>query len=166
MLSRVLFGAAATALLLVAPGQARASTTRTVIDVPLRILDNLCAGAEPVSLSGHEYITTTTTPRAGGGFTVRASIVAPDLIGAGMVSQIPYHGVDGQQTYEYVAPAPYPSTSDVTLYTLLQPLYGLPTMYFVTVLRQVVLSDGTAVTTFRDMRLTCTQPKCSHVHRS
>jgi hypothetical protein len=150
--------------LVIVPSQAAAQTTRTEIHVPLRILDNLCANDEPVQLSGDEYITTTTTARSDGGYTVRASIVAPNLKGTGMLTGIPYRGVDGQTTYSYAAPAPFPAVDDVTLYTVLKPQYQLPSMYLVTVIRETIAFDGTPLTTFRSISLTCKQPTCSH-HR-
>jgi hypothetical protein len=148
--------------LLVAPAGPSAATTRTVIHIPLTVLTNLCNNAELVQLSGDQYITTTTTPRSNGGYTVSASIVAPNLTGSGIVSRVPYRGVDGQQTYSYYAPAPYPSTYDVTLYTVLQPLALIPSEYLVTHIRQTIAFDGTPVTTFQNVQLTCKQPTCSH----
>lgn len=156
--------AAAAAFVAAAPASADAQTVKTKIHIPLTVLDNLCADAEPVALSGDEYITTTTTARRDGGYTVSASIVAPNLTGTGLVSQIPYRGVDGQRTFQYVAPPPFPASYDVTLYTVLQPQYKLASMYLVTVIRQTIAFDGTPITTFRSVSLTCRQPTCS-AHR-
>ena len=159
---RAVTGTVLSAAALVVPAQASAETTRTEIHIPLTVLTNLCAENEPVALSGDEYITTTTTPRPDGSFTVTASIVAPNLTGTGMVSNIPYSGVDGQQTYSYIATPPFPSTYDVTLFTILRPAYKLASMYLVTVIRQTIAFDGTPVTTFRSVSLTCKQPTCGH----
>jgi hypothetical protein len=157
-------GAAIAALIAVVPASADAQTVKTQIHIPLTVLHNLCANDEPVALSGDEYITTTTKARSDGSYTVSASIVAPNLAGTGLVSQIPYRGVDGQRTFQYVAAPPFPSTYDVTLYTILQPAYKLASMYLVTVIRQTVAFDGTPITTFRSVSLTCRQPSCS-AHR-
>ena len=54
--------------------------------------------------------------------------VLDELKGTGLVSNIPYNGVDGQQTYQYIAAPPFPSTYDVTLYTVLRPAYKLKSM--------------------------------------
>jgi hypothetical protein len=159
-------GAVVAAVMLVGPAQAAAQTTRTQIHIPLTVLDNLCANDEPVALSGDEYITTTTTQRRDGSYTVAASIVAPNLKGTGLVSNIPYSGVDGQQTFSYVAPPPFPTTYDVTLFTVLKPAYELPSMYLITAIRQTIAFDGTPITTFRSLSLTCKQPKCSAKRRS
>jgi hypothetical protein len=160
-------GAVTAVLFIAAPGQAAAETTRTQIHIPLRVLTNLCNNAEPVQLSGDEYITTTTTPTSNGGFTVTASIVAPNLTGTGLVSMVAYRGVDGQQTFSYFAPPPFPSTYDVTLYTVLKPLSStIKSMYLVTRIRQTIAFDGMPITTFQDVSLTCTQPRCSAQRRS
>jgi hypothetical protein len=159
-------GAVTAVLLMAAPGQAAAETTTTKIHIPLRVLTNLCNNAEPVQLSGDEYITTTTTPTSDGGVKVTASIVAPNLTGSGLVSMVPYRGVDGQRTFSYFAPPPFPSTYDVTLFTVLRPVGAIPSMYLVTQIRQTIAFDGIPVTTFQNVSLTCTQPKCSATRRS
>jgi hypothetical protein len=159
-------GAVVAAAILAVPAQAAAQTTRTQIHIPLTVLDNLCADAEPVALSGDEYITTTTKQRRDGSYTVKASIVAPNLKGTGLVSNIPYSGVDGQHTFSYVAPPPFPTTYDVTLFTVLKPAYKLKSMYLITGIRQTIAFDGTPITTFRSLSLTCKKPKCSAKHRS
>jgi hypothetical protein len=160
-LARPCLAAAVAVLAVVGPAQARAQTVRTQIHIPLTVLTNLCADAEPVALSGDEYITTKTKPTRNGGYTVSASIVAPNLRGTGLVSNVPYRGVDGQRTFSYFAPPPFPATYDVTLYTVLKPQYKLPSMYLVTVIRQTIAFDGTPITTFRSVSLTCKQPTCS-----
>ena len=110
----------------VLPGGASATTgggqtVKTTIHMPAMILDNLCNGAEPVYLSGDLMITTRTTPDSRGGYTVQSSSDAHNLQGQGLVSMLGYEGDDGEDSYQYYAPPPYPSTFSVTHYTRLVP---------------------------------------------
>jgi hypothetical protein len=139
---------------LVVPATASATgkTVQTTVHIPATVLNNLCYGAEPVALSGDLRITETTTPDSRGGYTVRSSSRANNLQGQGLVS---LYGYDGEDSYSYYAPPPYPSTQRVTHYTRLVPKGPIPSMYLVTEFRQTVLGDGTAVPTLDRTYLTC-----------
>jgi hypothetical protein len=144
-----------------APASGRGQTVRTVIHLPALVLINECNG-DAVNLSGDLYITTTSTPTSNGGYTVRSSSDAHNLRGAAINPPMtPYRGQDGENSFAYYAPPPYPSTFTVTHWTKLVPQANAPSMYLVIVLREVVAADGTTVPTFQRAYLTCTQPKCS-----
>lgn len=162
--------ALAAALALVGPaageatgGKGNGTTVKTTINLPALVLDNLCNG-DVVNLSGDLHITTTTTPRANGGYTVESSATAPDLRGSRIapLPAISYRGGDGENTYSYYAPPPYPSSHRVVHWTKLVPSGNAPTMYLVIVIRETIAADGTpAVPTLERVYLRCTEPKCS-----
>lgn len=144
-------------------GGGKGKTVRTTINLPALVLDNLC-NADVVNLSGDLHITTTTTPRRDGGYTVRSSAVARDLEGERIAPPPPigYRGDDAEHTYSYYAPPPQPSTHRVVHYTRLIPdAAGEPTMYLVLVLRETVLADGTVVPVFERAYLVC-DPRRRH----
>lgn len=159
-------GMALLALLLLAtlpPQQAtahdsRGRTTRTTIHIPLIVLDNLCANAEPVALSGDLYVVVTTRAERNG-YRVVSRSYAPDLRGQGLVSGVSYRGSDGENSVAYYAPPPYPSRWSVTHWTVLIPNGQVPRMYLVIVLRQVIGADGSVVPTLEGTRLTCRRPQ-------
>ena len=140
----------------------KGQTVETTINLPALILTNLC-NADTVNLSGDLHIRTTTTPRANGGYTVQSSAIARDLRGQRIAPApfIGYHGDDGENTFSYYAPPPYPSTHRVVHWTRLIPEANAPTMYLVLVLRETIAADGTVVPVFERAYLVCTQPRCS-----
>jgi hypothetical protein len=134
-------------------------TVKITINVPALVLDNLCNG-DVVNLSGDMTITTTTTPRSDGSYTVKSSAIAKGLTGSRIAPPpvIGYKGDDAENTYSYVAPPPYPSTHTVTHWTKLVPQGNAPTMYLVTVLRETTLADGTTVPVLDRAYLACSPP--------
>jgi hypothetical protein len=139
------------------------TTVREVINVPLLPLTNLC-NADVIAFSGDMYLTTTTTPRRDGSYTVRTSAVAPNLTGDKIGPLPPYYryrGSDAENAYTYVAPPPYPASRSVAHWTKLTPQSGsgAPVMYLVVVSRQTVMADGTVVTTAERAYLACRPPR-------
>lgn len=143
-----------------APAKAQTQTVDYTLHVDAMVVDNLCNG-EPVNLSGDLRIRETTTQRSDGSYTVNSTTNGKDLRGPGLVTMLNYRGQDSEQSNQYVAPPPYPTTFTDTHYTKLVPQGKAPSMYLVIVLREVVLGDGTAIPTLNRMFLTCTKPKCS-----
>ena len=145
-----------------ADAQSKGTTVRTTINLPALVLDNLCNG-DVVNLSGDMTITTTTTPTRDGGYTVRSSAVARDLRGTRIapLPAIGYRGGDGENTYSYYAPPPYPSTHRVVHWTTLIPEGKAPRMYLVLVIRETIAADGTVIPVFESAYLVCKQPSCS-----
>jgi hypothetical protein len=146
-------------LVLPATASAAGKTVQTTVHIPATVLNNFCYGAEPVALSGDLRITTTTTQDSRGGYMVQSSSRANNLQGQGLVSLYGYEGDDGEDSYAYYAPPPYPSTQRATHYTRLVPKGPIPSMYLVTEFRETVLGDGTAVPTLDRTYLTCQGPK-------
>jgi hypothetical protein len=140
-------------------GGSGSQTVKITINVPALVLDNLC-NADVVNLSGDMTITTTTTPRSDGSYTVRSSAIAKGLKGSRIAPPpaIGYKGDDAENTYSYVAPPPYPSTHTVTHWTKLVPQGKAPTMYLVTVLRETTMADGTTVPVLERAYLACSPP--------
>jgi hypothetical protein len=162
-------GIAAAALTVVAALPAGATTTagkgttvRTTINIPAMVVDNLC-NADVVNLSGDLTITTTTTPARNGGYTVQTSSVARDLRGTRIAPppEINYRGGDGENTYSYYAPPPFPSTHRVVHWTTLIPDGNAQRMYLVLVIRETIAADGTVIPVFERAYLVCRQPSCS-----
>ena len=143
----------------------RGTTTDVTLNIPLMFLDNLCNG-DVVTLHGDLRIITRTTPTRNGGYTVRSTAIARNLQGerAAPPPPIGYHGDDGENTFSYYAPPPYPSTFRVVHWTRLVPEAPAPTMYLVLVLRETVLADGTVVPVFERAFLVCARPTCSSRH--
>jgi hypothetical protein len=141
------------------PAAGRTQTVDYTLHVPAMVIDNLCNG-EPVNLSGDLHIRESTTQRADGSYTVTSTTNGKNLRGPGLITMLNYLGQDTEQSNQYVAPPPYPTTFTDTHYTKLVPQGNAPSMYLVIVLREVVLADGTVVPTINRMFLTCTQPKC------
>jgi hypothetical protein len=141
-------------------GSGGGQTVTTTINLPALVLDNLCNG-DVVNLSGDLRITTTTTPRSGGGFTVRSTADARGLRGERIfpLPAIGYRGDDREDTYSYYAPPPQPSTHSYTHWTKLVPEGKAPTMYLVVVIRETILADGTPVPVAERAYLKCTEPK-------
>jgi hypothetical protein len=140
----------------------KGKTVEITINIPALILDNLC-NRDVVDLSGDLHIKTTTTPTRNGGFTVRSSAIARDLRGERIapLPAIGYHGDDGENTFSYYAPPPYPSTHRVVHWTRLIPEANAPSMYLVIVIRETTTADGTTVPVFERAFLVCRQPTCS-----
>ncbi len=166
-IAMIMVGIVATALAVVtaAPADAtnKGTTVRTTINIPALVLDNLC-NLDVVNLSGDLTITTTTTPAGNGGYTVRSSAVARDLEGSRIAPPpaIGYRGSDGENTYSYFAPPPYPSTHRVVHWTTLIPEGNAPRMYLVLVIRETITADGTVIPVFERAYLACKKPSCSH----
>jgi hypothetical protein len=123
------------------------------------VADNLCNG-DVVQLSGDLTITTTTTPRADGGFTVRSSANARNLRGNRIAPLPPvgYHGWDSDDTYSYYAPPPQPSQHRVVHWTRLVPESDQPVMHLVFEIQETLLADGTVVPVLDRMYLKCSPP--------
>jgi hypothetical protein len=147
-----------------APASAKSggTTVRITINIPAMVVDNLC-NLDVVNLSGDLTITTTTTPARDGGYTVRTSALASDLRGTRIAPPpaIGYRGADGENTYSYYAPAPFPATHRVVHWTTLIPDGNAPRMYLVLVIREAITLDGTVIPVFERAYLVCTQPSCS-----
>jgi hypothetical protein len=162
----VMLGIAGAVLAVVAAAPAdatsRGTTVRTTINIPAMVADNLCNG-DVVNLSGDLTITTTTTPARNGGYTVQTSAVARDLRGTRIAPppMIGYRGADGENTYSYYAPPPFPSTHRVVHWTTLIPDGNAPRMYLVLVIRETIAADGTVIPVFERAYLVCKQPSCS-----
>jgi hypothetical protein len=142
------------------PGKGQ--TTDVTINLPALVLDNLCNG-DVVNLSGDLRIITTTKPTGNGGYTVRSTAIARGLRGNRIAPPpaIGYHGDDGENTYSYYAPPPYPSTHRVVHWTKLVPEGNAPSMYLVLVIKETIAQDGTVVPVFERAFLVCRQPTCS-----
>jgi len=140
----------------------KGQTTDVTINLPALVLDNLC-NADVVNLHGDLRIITTTKPTGNGGYTVRSTSIARDLRGERIAPPPPigYHGDDGENTFAYYAPPPYPSTFRVVHWTRLIPEANAPSMYLVLVLRETVMADGTVVPVFERTFLVCRQPSYS-----
>jgi hypothetical protein len=147
-----------------APADAKTggNTVRTTINIPAMVVDNLC-NLDVVNLSGDLTITTTTTPARNGGYTVKSSSVARDLRGTRIAPapQIGYRGGDGENTYSYYAPPPFPSTHRVVHWTTLIPDGNATRMYLVLVIQETIAADGTVIPVFQNAYLVCKQPSCS-----
>jgi hypothetical protein len=157
-----LAAAAAWALLGPPPGDAkggRGKTVKTTINLPALVLDNLC-NLDVVNLHGDLHITTTTTPRRNGGYTVKSTAIARNLRGERIapLPAIRYRGGDGENTYSYYAPPPYPSSHRVVHWTKLIPSGDEPRMYLVLVIREQILADGTVVPVLERTYLSCKPP--------
>jgi hypothetical protein len=143
-----------------AAGTQRGTTTKTVIHLPAMVIDNLC-NADVVNVSGDLAITVTTTPARNGGYTVRSTASAWDLIGNRVAPPpaIGYRAADVEQSYTRYAPPPSPaySFSDAH-WTKLVPQAPAPTMYLVVLLRETILANGSAVTTLDRVYLVCAEP--------
>ena len=138
-------------------------TVQTTINLSAVPLTNLC-NRDVVNLSGDATITTTTTPRSNGGYTVRSSFDARNLRGNRIAPPpaIRYRGDDVQNAYSYYAPPPYPSTHRVVHWTRLIPDAKAPSMYLVVVIRETIAADGTPVVPVVERAyLVCKQPRCS-----
>lgn len=165
-IATIILGIAAIVLpfLTAAPADAKSggSTVRVTINIPAMVVDNLC-NLDVVNLSGDLTITTATTPARDGGYTVRTSSVARDLRGTRIAPLPPigYRGTDGENTYSYYAPPPFPSTHRVVHWTTLIPDGNAPRMYLVLVIREVIAADGTVIPVFERAYLVCAQPSCS-----
>jgi len=140
----------------------RGTTVRTTINLPAFVVDNLC-NADVVNLHGDLHIVTTTTPTGNGGYTVRSTAIARDLQGNRIAPApaIRYHGDDGENSFSYYAPPPFPSTHRDVHWTTLIPQGNAPRMFLVLVLRETIAPDGTVVPVFERAYLTCQQPSCS-----
>jgi hypothetical protein len=140
----------------------KGQTTDVTLHLPALILDNLC-NADVVDLHGDLRIITTTKPTSNGGYTVRSTAIARGLQGNRIAPPplIGYHGDDGENTYSYYAPPPYPSTHRVVHWTKLVPEGNAPSMYLVLVIRETIAQDGTVVPVFERAFLVCRQPTCS-----
>jgi hypothetical protein len=139
------------------------TTTDVTLNIPAMVVDNLC-NADVVDLHGQLRIITTTTPTRNGGYTVRSTAIARGLQGNRIAPPpfIGYHGDDGENTFAYYAPPPYPSTFRVLHWTRLVPeAANEPSMYLVLLLRETVLADGTVVPVFERAFLVCRRPACS-----
>jgi hypothetical protein len=145
-----------------AHAESRGTTVRSTINIPAMVVDNLC-NLDVVNLSGDLTITTTTTPTRDGGYTVETSSIARDLRGTRIAPPPPigYRGADGENTYSYYAPPPFPSTHRVVHWTTLIPDGNAPTMYLVLVIREAIAADGTVLPIFERAYLVCGQPSCS-----
>jgi hypothetical protein len=169
LLILALVGTIATGL--VAQSSATAATTagkttvvKATLQIPANPMDNLCNG-DVVNLHGKLNITTATTTLSNGAvrvvstsrFTGTGSRIAPP-------PEIGYYGDDRQNTAEYTAPPPYPSTFSVLQWTKLVPRRNAPTMWLVFVLREVVTPEGT-VPTLERTYLTCMQPTSHDCHK-
>ncbi|MBV8940607.1 MAG: hypothetical protein JO240_02630 [Solirubrobacterales bacterium] len=132
---------------------------RVTINLAAFPVDNLCNG-DVVNLSGDMTITTTTTPRSNGGYTVTSRSVANNLRGNRIfpVPPIAYWGDDREDSYSYYAPPPQPSTHSDVHYTKLVPAGNAPTMYLVVAIRETTLPDGTTVPVADGEYLLCTAP--------
>jgi hypothetical protein len=154
-------GAAGLSLVGAAPAEAsgKGNTVKTTINLPALVVDNLC-NADVVNLSGDLTITTTTTPTKDGGYTVQSSSNARNLRGSRIAPPpaIGYHGSDGEDSYSYYAPPPYPSSHETVHYTALVPEGKAPKMYLVMVIRETIAADGTDIPTLERTYLLCTPP--------
>ena len=150
----------AAALVGAATAQAKSQTLRYTFHNPAYISDNLCSSsAEPVALAGDFTVTLTTTALANGAYVVRSSTVAHNLKGTGLISMVPYNGQDTENSYQYNAVPPYPSSfSDVHWTKLVPKSSKIPAMWLVVVVREVVLADGTPIPTIDRSYLACHQP--------
>jgi hypothetical protein len=162
----IMLGIAGAVLGVVTPAPADAksggTTAQITINIPALVVDNLC-NLDVVNLSGDLTITTTTTPARDGGYTVRSSSVAGDLRGTRIAPPPPigYRGADGENTYSYYAPPPFPSTHRVVHWTTLIPDGNAPRMFLVLVIREAIAADGTVIPVFERAYLVCSQPTCS-----
>ena len=89
--------------------------------------------------------------------------MARDLRGTRIAPLPPigYRGADGENTYSYYAPPPFPSTHRVVHWTTLIPDGKAPRMYLVLVIRETIAADGTVIPVFEAAYLVCKQPSCS-----
>lgn len=155
--------AAALTLLAAPPGEAsrnKGTTVKTTINIPALVLDNLCNG-DVVNLSGDLHIRTTTTPRRNGGYTVESTAIARDLRGNRIAPTPPirYRGADGENTYSYFAPPPYPSSHRVVHWTQLVPEGKAPRMFLVIEIREQIAADGTVIPVLERAYLSCKKPR-------
>jgi hypothetical protein len=157
MATAVLAGAAATNA--AGGGAGGGQTVRTTLNIPAMVADNLCNG-DVVELSGDLHITTTTTPHADGGFSVRSSADARNLRGFRIAPLPPvgYHGWDSEDSYSYYAAPPQPSQHRTVHWTRLVPESDQPVMYVVFEIRETVLADGVVVPVLDRMELRCSPP--------
>jgi hypothetical protein len=141
----------------------KGKTVSITINVPALVVDNLC-NTDVVNLSGDMTITTTTTPAPNGAYTVQTSSLAKNLKGSRIAPPpaIGYRGTDGEDSYSYVAPPPYPSTHEDVHYTKLVPQGKAPTMYLVVVFLDTTTADGTTVPVLERSYLACTPPSRGH----
>jgi hypothetical protein len=156
---------AAVMLLALSAAPAFAATSYTVertIHVPALALVNLC-NADLVALQGDEHIRVTTTTRKDGTIIVNSHFSLPNLTGQRYAPPptVGYTGADYEQDYSYLAPPPHPNTFRIAQWTRLVPQGPAPTMYLVTVFKEVIYPDAPAVVTVDRAYLVCTQP-CSH----
>jgi hypothetical protein len=156
----LLAGAAATNASKAGGGKSGGKTVRTTINLAAFVADNLCNG-DVVALSGDLTITTTTTPRPDGGFTVRSSADARNLKGTRIAPPpaVGYHGWDREDAYSYYAAPPQPSQHRVVHWTRLVPESDQPVMHLVFQIQETVLADGTVVPVLDRMYLKCSPPR-------
>ena len=140
----------------------KTTVVNATLQIPANVLDNLCNG-DVVNLHGTLNIRTATTTQSNGSVRV---VSTSRFTGTGArlnSTPINYHGDDTQNTAEYTAPPPYPSTFSVLQWTKLVPQGNAPTMWLVFVLREVVTPGGT-VPTLERTYLTCSQPTSHDCH--
>jgi hypothetical protein len=156
---------AALLVLAAAPAQAngggggKGTTVTTTINLEGKILANAC-NDDVVNMSGDETTTITTTPAAHG-YIVDSKIAAPNLQGDKFGPLPPYYhysGADVERSHRYVATPPYPSTIRDYHLTKLVPWANAPTMWLMTVFKEVILYDGTPIVTLDALYLYCSQP--------
>lgn len=152
--------AAATAANTAGGGPARGQTVKTTVNLPAMVVDNVCNG-DVVYLSGDLHITTTTTPRADGGYTVKSSADARNLRGYRIAPPpaVGYHGWDSEDSYSYYAAPPQPSQHRTVHWTRLVPESDQPVMYVVFGIRETVLADGAVVPVLDRTELRCSPPR-------
>jgi hypothetical protein len=152
------------AVVVAAPAEAKTAgtTVETTLNIPAMVVDNLC-NLDVVNLSGDLTIRTTTTPARNGGYTVQTAAVARNLRGTRIAPPpaIGYRGGDGENTYSYYAPPPFPSTHRVVHWTTLIPDGNAPRMYLVLVILETITADGTVIPVLERAYLVCKQPSCS-----
>jgi hypothetical protein len=150
------------------PTAGKTQVVQITIDVPALVVENLC-NADTVNLHGQETITTSTTPTSNGGYRVVSSLQAHNLTGQ-RIAPLPAYGYKGdnvEDTYTYDAPPPNPVTTVSLLHwTKLVPQANAPNMWLVTVFRETITADGTAVPSVDRAYLTCTQPKSHDCHQT
>jgi hypothetical protein len=134
----------------------KTEVVKVTIDLAAQLVDNLC-NTDLVNLHGKATITTRTTTRPDGTYSVQSTFDARHLTGE-RIAPPPAYGYTGDQvddTYSYTAP---PNTTvTVQHYVKLIPQADAPSMWLVVVTHEVITPDGT-IPTPDHIYLTCSKP--------
>jgi hypothetical protein len=123
------------------------------MQVPIAIVPNACAGAEPVALHGDLHVIVS-TQQSGAGYRVTSQTNSEDLHGAGLVSGVPYTSSQRDYSYSYYA-APLPTVERIEQVILLVPQGPLDNEYLHVEIVETVAVDGTVVPAAHDVSLSC-----------